>query len=247
MINNNQKGGKKAGKKKGGFAIVFGLLLLCGALSLTGYNYWDGIRAERASALIQEKLDDVLKDMDLAAAPMGKKDNSGEVDERVLLPDSVSIGNAYKVPEMPVITIDGYDYIGTLEIPSLNLRLPVMDHWDYERLKISPCRYSGSYFTGDLVICAHNYQRHFSPVKTMDLNESVYFITADKVVYEYIVSNRQTVQPTAIEEMIDNRKNSRQKGEEEDWDLTLFTCNTGGQTRCAVRCVRNVKKSTLKR
>ena len=23
-----------------------------------------------------------------------------------------------------------------------------------------------------------------------------------------------------------------------DWDLTLFTCNAGGQTRCAVRCSR---------
>ena len=23
-----------------------------------------------------------------------------------------------------------------------------------------------------------------------------------------------------------------------DWDLTLFTCNTSGQTRCAIRCQR---------
>ena len=244
MTKYNQNSGKKTGKKKGGPWIVFGMLLLCGALSLTLYNYWDGIRAERASAKIQEQLDDALKDKDLTAAPIGKKDDTEEVDERVLMPDSVKIGDAYQVPEMPVITIEGYNYIGTLEIPGLNLRLPVMDHWDYDRLKISPCRYSGSYFTGDLVICAHNYQRHFSPIKTINLNESVYFITADKVVYEYIVSNRQTVQPTAIDQMIDNRNNSRQKGEAEDWDLTLFTCNTGGQTRCAVRCVRNTKKSS---
>ena len=29
---------------------------------------------------------------------------------------------------------------------------------------------------------------------------------------------------------------SRQDGD--DWDLTLFTCTTGGSARCAVRCTR---------
>ena len=32
---------------------------------------------------------------------------------------------------MQTINIDGYDYIGTISIPSLNLNLPVLDTWDY--------------------------------------------------------------------------------------------------------------------
>ena len=46
----------------------------------------------------------------------------------------------------------------------------------------------------------------------------VYFITKKRMDVEYMVNNAA---PQA-----------------EPWDLTLFTCNTGGQTRCAVRCIR---------
>ena len=105
-----------------------------------------------------------------------------------------------------------------------------MDVWDYERLKISPCRYTGSYFTDDMVICAHNYAQHFGSIRWMDIGDDIYFITVEGKVYHYQVSNLETVRPTAIEEMIDSR--------EADWNLTLFTCNADGQTRCAVRCVR---------
>ena len=31
---------------------------------------------------------------------------------------------------------------------------------------------------------------------------------------------------------------SKENTELGSWDLTLFTCYVGGQTRCAVRCVR---------
>ena len=88
------------------------------------------------------------------------------------------------------------------------------------------------------MICAHNYASHFSPIKWIGIGTDVYFITVDQVVYHYTVSNRETVQPTAIEEMIRNQNNAGEDGVNSQWDLTLFTCNTGGQTRCAVRCDR---------
>ena len=59
------------------------------------------------------------------------------------------------------------------------------------------------------------------------------FTNVEGVVYRYIVSNRETVRPMDVDYMIDNQSDKSEK-----WDLTLFTCNTGGQTRCAVRCIR---------
>ena len=86
------------------------------------------------------------------------------------------------------------------------------------------------------MICAHNYARHFSPVKWIDLGSDVYLTTVDGVMYSYKVSNIETVQPMAVDQMIKNSHND--KNVSNDWDMTLFTCNTGGQTRCAVRCIR---------
>lgn len=42
----------------------------------------------------------------------------------------------------------------------------------------------------------------------------------------------ENLQPTQIEEMTEKTEES------DEWDLTLFTCTTGGSARCAVRCVR---------
>ena len=201
-------------RKIGNTLILLGLLLLLGAGSLTAYNIWDGIRAERASQHI-------IQEMDIGQALVEALDREPDDD-----------------PEMPVIEVEGYYYIGILEIPSLQLTLPVMDRWDYTRLKISPCVYSGSYKTDDLVICAHNYARHFSPVKWIDIGADVYLITVDCRVYHYQVTNRETLQPAAVENMIENTNNTTDGTITNEWDLTLFTCNTGGQTRCAVRCAR---------
>ena len=148
--------------------------------------------------------------------------------------NGIALTTAEAYEEMPTEIIDGESYIGMLEIPSLDLILPVMENWDYERLKVSPCRYSGSYFSNDLVICAHNYARHFSPIKWINLGEDVYFTNVDGLRLHYKTSNIETVQPTQVDLMI-GKDTAGSSGEE--WDLTLFTCNTGGQTRCAVRCI----------
>ena len=206
------------GKKgmRGMFFILTGICLLAAAVALVLYNKWDSDRAGKVSEEILAELDQVIME-----------NVGGEPDEAGLM-----MPNFTEKPEqvMPTEEIDGYLYIGVLEIPSLDRRLPVMENWDYDRLKISPCRYSGTYYTDDLVICAHNYEKHFSPIKWIDIGADVYFTTVDGVVYHYIVTNRETVEPTHISRMIDSS--------ESDWQLSLFTCNTGGQTRCAVRCRR---------
>jgi len=85
----------------------------------------------------------------------------------------------------------------------------------------------------DLVICGHNFPSHFGPVKYIEIGAEVIFTAVDGAVYRYVVTNRETVRPTDVEYMVNNAA-----PQAEPWDLTLFTCNTGGQTRCAVRCIR---------
>lgn len=221
-------------RRFGTLLTAIGLLLMAGGLGLVIYNMWDNNRAGDASDAILKQIEEEQADMGVSNAPASPSRSDKDVDDRVTDKDAWRYGQT-----MPVTLVDGFQYIGILEIPSLGIRLPVMDTWDYDRLRISPCLYSGSYYTDDMVICGHNYQRHFSPIKGVDIDADVYFITADKVIYHYTVSNRETVQPTSVEQMIRNMNNrDPEDGDMEDWDLTLFTCNTGGQTRCAVRCIR---------
>ena len=106
-----------------------------------------------------------------------------------------------------------------------------MSEWSYAGLKIAPGRYSGSTYADNMVVCAHNYAKHFSPIKWLQAGAEVYFTDMDGRRWSYEVDNVETLQPTQIEKMTTVT-------EEDNWDLTLFTCTTGGSARCAVRCVR---------
>lgn len=125
---------------------------------------------------------------------------------------------------MPDVEIDGYNYIGLLEIPVLNLELSVMESWDYERMRIAPCRYSGSAYKNNLIIAAHNYTSHFGTLRDLQPGDQVHFTDMDGSVFTYTVSQTTLLDGTAVEKM-----------ESGTWDLTLFTCTLGGQARVTVR------------
>ena len=190
--------------KLGNALIALGVLALLAAVLLMGYNQWDSTRAEKAA-------DSVLT----------------QLEESIAEPRTLYPGDAAADTE----TIDGYDYIGYLSIPSIGLALPVMQQWSYPGLKIAPGRYAGSLAADDLVVAGHNYARHFSPIKHLAVGTEVLFVDMDGKTWHYEVSAGEVLQPTQIEKMT-------VKSSGDDWDLTLFTCTTGGRARCAVRCVR---------
>ena len=203
-------------QKIGRACMIVGILLILGALALLGYNQWDANRADKASQDALGKLEETLTET---------IEDKTKDEEPVVQPE------LDPEQEMTVTDIDGWGYIGYLSIPSIGLALPVMSEWSYPGLKIAPGRYAGSVFTDDLVICGHNYARHFSPVKRLAVGTTVQFVDMDGREWDYTVSKVETLQPTQIEEMVG-------KADGDDWDLTLFTCTTGGSARCAVRCTR---------
>ena len=88
--------------------------------------------------------------------------------------------------------MNGWDYIGYLSVPSIGLELPVMSQWSYAGLKIAPGRYSGSTYADNMVVCAHNYAKHFSPIKWLTEGAQVYFTDMDGMRWTYEVSYVET-------------------------------------------------------
>lgn len=198
--------------KKGLVLITLGILLLIGAACFAGYNYLDARRASQEAERIQTQL--------------MRQIQQNQATKKGLLPGQQPLGG-----EMPVEEIDGRRYIGTIEIPALDRKLPVLEEWSYANLKISPCRYSGTYYTDDMIVCAHNYSSHFNGLRWIDPGAEVVFTTVDGVEYRYVITQRETLLPTDVDRLLSTE-------EEKDWDLTLFTCFIGGRTRCVIRCTR---------
>lgn len=127
--------------------------------------------------------------------------------------------------EMPVEKINGNYYIGTLEIESIGLKLPIISEWNYSRLHVAPCRYTGSAYLGNMIIAGHNYKYHFGPLADLAIGDRVQFTDMDGNVFVYEVIELETLAKRDVAKMLAG-----------DWDLTLFTCTYGGRSRVTVRC-----------
>ena len=191
--------------KLGTICMILGTVLILAALSLFLWNRREAEQAgEAESDILPQFVEQIAETAAEAPAP----------------PDPFD-------PTMTEVEIDGYLYIGYLSIPALGLELPVMSEWDYNRLNIAPCRYSGSTKTDDLVIAAHNFAQHFGGLSGLTGGEQVIFVDMDNVVSTYTVVAVEILAPTAVEEMTNG-----------EYDLSLYTCTYGGRSRVTVRCDR---------
>ena len=151
--------------KKAGIAIVaVGAALILSALVLLLHNRYADARAGREAETLLAGVE--------AAISQGTADGPEETRRQETRPTGEENGTEPTAaealdPEMPVAMLEGYGYVGYVEIPALGLKLPVMSDWDYTRLEIAPCRQFGSSRTDDLVIAAHNFESHFGRRKEM--------------------------------------------------------------------------------
>lgn len=231
---------KEAGRNYGMFLV--GMLSLCGALGLQGYNLMEEKRAEAYSEAVLPELEQVIAEiagetgagadaaMDGTTPEMQKTgvqdgviQNYGAQTDRI----SQAAVNFTTDGEEPVVIVDGTAYLGYLEIPEWGLTLPVRENLSYPGLRESPCRYSGSVNNGGLVIAAHNYKRHFSKIGSLKPEDKISFTDGAGNVHQYQVVGSEVLEPEQVEEM-----------KSDQWDLTLFTCTYGGSRRIVVRCIQ---------
>ena len=205
-----------AARRKGGIWITLGLLLIVAALALVSYNLYDALRAEQSAWRIINSLEASEEDSRISAP--------AEASEKAALPQEPVLDSQM---EMPVKTIDGIEIVGVLRIPALELELPIISQWSYPDLQTAPCRYSGSAYLNNLILCGHNYSSHFGNLKELREGDIITFTDMDGNLFTYEMAERETLMPTSVGEMTGG-----------DWDLTLFTCTVGGKSRVTVRCDR---------
>lgn len=199
--------------KAGIVFIALGAVLILSALLLLLYNRHEAALAGKEAEIL---LSDVEAAIGGQTSSGGPTDPTEETETEPTLP-----------PELPVVHLNGYDYVGYVEIPALELKLPVMATWDYDLLQVAPCRQFGSSRTDDLVIAAHNYVTHFGYLKKLVPGDTVTFTDMDGIVNTYAVEKTETLDPTSVDAV----KNS-------GCDLVLYTCTIGGKTRVCVFCNR---------
>lgn len=182
--------------------MLAGGLLILASLVLTLYNIYTENAAGTAA-------NEVLSELDMANI---SDDYSGDYRAN---PDM----------QLPVKTIDGKDYVGTVTIPKIDKTLPVIAQWSAANSKIAPCVYTGTPYKNNMIIAGHNYKTHFGPIDNLKKGDAVIFEDIDGNVFNYRVLYTELIDGNDSESMLAG-----------EWELTLFTCNYSGRSRITVRC-----------
>jgi len=200
------------------YLIGGGLLLLGAALLLALGNLWEahrvGEEAQRARQAVVAAA---------ATAAILPPDSGDTTPEPTPTPTP-----AYRLDpemEMPTVEVEGEAYLGVLDIPALDLSLPVLSQLSDAGLRLAPCRYKGSAYLGDMILAGHNYRQHFGSLHRLSPGDAVTFTDVDGNQFNYQVSQVERLPGTAIQEM-----------EAGEWDLTLFTCTLSREARITIRC-----------
>lgn len=206
-------------KKIGIIFVTIGVVLILSALLLFLYNKYEDRRAGQQTELLMDEIKSAIAEKTPPIAEPTEPETETEA--------ATAEPQKTPPPEMPVVVIGGYGYIGYLSVPDLGLELPVMAEWDYSRLKVAPCRQFGSTRTDDLVIAAHNYKTHFGRLSSLKEGAEIIFTDMDGLENRYRLKRLDTLNPNAVSDV----QNS-------GYDLVLYTCTLGGATRVVAFCDR---------
>ena len=157
--------------------------MLLGGVVLLMYNHTQAMAAEQASVQLLPQIAEKIRE------------SSAED------PENLRNHFNYLDVTMTEAEIDGHLYIGYLSVPVLELELPVMSGWDYPSLQIAPCRYSGTVRGEDLVLMAHNYDKHFGNIDQLEPGDAVLFTDMDGVTTGYEVVAVDILAPSVVEGM----------------------------------------------
>lgn len=191
--------------KRRSVLIYLGLLLIVSALLLTFYNLAVDLHyGSKAKDTVEEIIEKIE-----------------EIKEEVPAFEELKYANLLSYE------IDGDYYTGVIEMPTIDITLPVLADASEKSLNIGPGVYVGTPYGSNFVIAAHNRLTFFSKIRDLKIDDLVYFMDAYGNIFEYKVVMHDIIPPENVSEMIDS-----------NFDLSLFTCDFSDTQRVTVRLIK---------
>lgn len=186
---------------------VAGIALILASVVLIGISAITEKRAEKRAGEIVETLRSLMPE----AA-------DGVPDDRVNL-------------TMPMLELDGENFVGIFEIPKYESALPICGVWESGKVSDYPCRYIGNMYDGSLIIGGSDNQGQFDFTKLITADDVVYITDVTGLRYSYVVTEISKTTDVSTENLVSSEA-----------DLVLFARNTYSLDYTVIRCVLKGKR-----
>lgn len=221
-------------RNKAGIAFAaVGAVLLLSALLLFFHNRAEAAAAAREAETLVETLEQQIAAP--TAAPEKFENTEPEASPAPDTGETAAPGaSAAPTAEPPTASAETYvdtssiDYLGILEIPALDVNLPVINTMSDALLEYGACRHFGSPETNDLVIAAHSYPQFFGYLGNLPGGSEVILTEMDGTVRRYTLTDMAKIAPDDAEAALNS-----------GYDLVLYTCYDSGYGRVAAYFTRS--------
>ena len=145
---------------------------------------------------------------------------------RARMPDrAVGVAGDYSDREMPILQLDGTDFVCLLEVPGLGVVLPVGNRWESDALQDHPCRFWGSIYDGSCILGGSGRQGQFDFCARLDLGDTILLTDMGGVEFSCSVRKIERSKTADFERLWDA-----------DYPLTLFVRQEYSSEYIIVRC-----------
>lgn len=134
---------------------------------------------------------------------------------------------------MPMLEVDGENFVGILEIPLYETALPIYAAWDTAAVSAYPCRYTGSMYDGSLIIGGKDADGQLSCMRTISDGDAVYITDVTGIRYTYTVTSVLKTKDVSTENLT-----------AENAELVLFVRNAYALDYTVVRCALYASRYT---
>lgn len=127
---------------------------------------------------------------------------------------------------MTSVNVGDHDFVGLLELPGDNLRVPVIDEWSTDNIHLSPAAFEGTAETGTLIIGGENTPGQFNKLTGIGDGDEAIFTDVGGNEYHYTATSVETIPNNNLDKLRHNN---------ETWHLTLFAPSPTGSQLAVVR------------
>ena len=138
--------------------------------------------------------------------------------------------------EKTITKYKGYDIVGIIEIPKINIEYPIINQTSDETMALSITKFWGNNVNdiGNFTMAGHNYfdGTMFSNTNKLNIEDTIKMTDLDGKTIEYKVFDKYIIDPNDVKCEQSLKENTR--------EITLITCINGRNNRLVVKARENI-------
>lgn len=138
--------------------------------------------------------------------------------------------------EKTITKYKGYDIVGIIEIPKINIEYPIINQTSDETMALSITKFWGNNVNdiGNFTMAGHNYfdGTMFSNTNKLNIEDTIKMTDLDGKTIEYKVFDKYIIDPNDVKCVQSVKENTR--------EITLVTCINGRNNRLVVKARENI-------